>query len=165
MFSFFYLPFLPFQFKNQEKMGSMKLENNGLVKIIYELTLSTALELVNYGLQLSKDRNLALSIAVVDKSGNLLTFARMDNAGLITIDVAINKAKTSAYIKAPSKAMEGIINSGELSLTTIPNILPIQGGVPVIYNDEVIGAIGVSGSTGEIDNEIATQITQYLNKQ
>lgn len=132
------------------------------IQTIHELTLSAAQQLTGYGLKLAKDRKLNLSIAVVDKSGNLLAFVRMDNASLVTIDVAIGKAKTAAYLKAPSKVFEDFINKGQPSMTTTPGILPLQGGVPVMYNGEVVGAVGVSGSDGETDNELANSIAESL---
>lgn len=140
----------------------METEN---IKTIHDLTLAAAQELTSYGLQLAQERKLNLSIAVTDRSGTLLAFARMDNASIVTVEVAIGKAKTAAYLKAPSKLFEDFINSGKPSMASTPNILPLQGGVPVTYQEEVIGAVGVSGATGESDSEIATLIAGYLSKQ
>lgn len=147
------------QQQNTKNATTMEQEN---IKAVHEITLKAAQKLMDYGLQLGKERNLNLSIAIVDKSGNLLAFIRMENAALVTIDVAIGKAKTAAYLKAPSKLFEDFINSGLPSMATTPNLLPLQGGVPIKYKDEVIGAVGVSGSTGDTDNELANLIAAGL---
>lgn len=146
------------QESNTKNGTKMEQEN---IKTIHELTLSAAQKLTDYGLKLAKERHFNLAIAIVDKSGNLLAFARMGNAAIVTTDVAIGKAKTAAYIKAPSKLFEDFINSGMPSMTTTPNLLPLQGGVPIIYKEEVIGAVGISGSSGETDNEIANLIANF----
>lgn len=133
------------------------------VKTVYDLTLQAAQKLTNYGLKLAEERKLNIAIAVTDRSGSLLAFVRMDNASMVTVEVATGKAKSAAYLKSPSKNFEDYINSGKPSMATTPGILPLQGGVPITYDGEVIGAVGVSGASGDVDNEIATLIAKYLN--
>ncbi len=130
-----------------------------------EINLSQAQELLNFGIDIANHKNLSLSIAVVDASGYLICFSKMDDAALVTIDVAIGKAKTAAFLKAPSKVFEDKVNAGETAMLSVPNILPLQGGIPIIVNNKVIGAIGVSGSTGNTDNEIAEAIVSFFNNQ
>lgn len=144
-----------------QKRDSANMENNK-IKTVHELTLSAAQNLTEYGLQLADERKLNLSIAVTDRSGMLLAFVRMDDAAIVTIEVAIKKAKTAAYLKAPSKIFEDFVNSGKPSMVTTPGILPLQGGVPIIYKGQAIGAVGVSGASGENDNEIAYLISGYF---
>lgn len=79
----------------------------------------------------------------------------MDGAALVTIDVAIKKAKSAAYLNSPSKLFEDFINEGLTSMLSTPNILPLQGGMPIYYKDNLIGAIGISGSDGDTDQSIA----------
>ncbi|PZP46265.1 MAG: hypothetical protein DI598_12355 [Pseudopedobacter saltans] len=130
------------------------------VKTIHEITFAAAEQLLQFGLKEATKKDLKLSIAIVDRAGQLIAFARMDGASIVTVDVAIGKAKTGAYLQAPSKVFEDFINNGAPSMATTPGILPLQGGVPIIYNNEVIGAVGVSGSTGDSDNEMATNIAK-----
>ncbi|ATN36434.1 hypothetical protein ACO34A_21845 [Rhizobium sp. ACO-34A] len=128
------------------------------VRTAQDLSLSAARGLLEKGLDLAAGQGLRLAISVVDRSGNLLVFARMDDASIVTTEVSIGKARTAAFIKAPSKFFEDMINSGKPSMATVPGLLPLQGGMPVILEGEVIGAVGVSGSSGETDQEIATRI-------
>lgn len=129
---------------------------------VHDLTFIAAQTLIDFGLQLATERNVKISIAIVDRAGALLAFLRMDDVPLVTIDVAIGKAHSAALLKAPSKTFEDFINTGITSMVSMPNILPLQGGVPVIHKDHVVGAVGISGASGEVDNEIATILADYL---
>ena len=126
------------------------------------ITTAAAQHLTNIGVQLAQKRSLNLSIAIVDDAGNLVSFTRMDNAAIVTIDVAIGKAKTAAYLKAPSKLFEDFVNAGQTSIVATPNITPLQGGIPILHNNQIIGAVGVSGSNGETDNEMAETIANSI---
>lgn len=137
-----------------QKLNRSKMSND-TVKIIQEITLSAARKLTDYGLQLAAERNVHVSVAVTDRAGVLLAFVRMDDASLVTVDVAVGKARSAAYLKAPSKVFEDFINSGLPAMATTPGILPLQGGVPVYYKGAVIGAVGVSGADGDTDSAIA----------
>lgn len=128
------------------------------INTVHELSFAAAQRLVAQGVAHAQDNNMRLAIAVVDSAGNLLSFARMDGAGIVTVDVAIGKARTAAFIKSPSKRFEDMINAGSPSMVTAPGILPLQGGVPVVHDGEVIGAVGISGSSGDNDQAVATAI-------
>ncbi len=141
--------------KNAE--GDQKMEK--------QISLLKAQMLTIYGVDRAKQQKLELSIAVVDASGQLISFVRMDGAALVTIEVAIGKAKTAAYLKAPSKVFEDKVNAGESAMLSVPNILPLQGGIPIIVDEEVIGAVGVSGASGSMDNAIAETIANYYSNQ
>ncbi len=95
------------------------------------------------------------SIAIVDNGGNLIYLERLDNTFAASAEVAIQKAKTSAQFKAPSKNLEDAVNNGRNALITVGRTF-LQGGIPIIYNGQVIGAIGVSGAASAAqDEEIA----------
>lgn len=95
------------------------------------------------------------SIAIVDNGGNLLYLERLDNTFVASADVAIQKAKTAAQFKAPSKKLEDAVNNGRSALITVGRTF-LQGGIPIMYNGQVIGAIGVSGAASAAqDEEIA----------
>lgn len=128
---------------------------NFLIKPSYELTLVATQQIIQKGIELALEKKINLSIAVTDKSGILINFIRMDGAALVTIDVAIKKAKSAAYLNSPSKLFEDFINEGLTSMLSTPNILPLQGGMPIYYKDNLIGAIGISGSDGDTDQSIA----------
>jgi glc operon protein GlcG len=95
-----------------------------------------------------------VSIAVVDDAGYLLYLERLDGAGPVTAEVAMEKAITSARTRRPSKFWEDRIKERP-SFLKFPGVLPLQGGVPVMYQNECVGAIGVSGVQSHEDEQIA----------
>lgn len=95
------------------------------------------------------------AIAVVDAGGNLVYLERLDNTFAAASEVATKKANTSALFKAPSSKLENSINGGRQALITVGHTF-LQGGVPIVYQGQVIGAIGVSGSaSAQQDEDIA----------
>lgn len=99
------------------------------------------------------------NIAVVDANGFLLAHVRMDDAQLPSIEHSINKAKTSAYFKKETVELKSDAEpKGELyglNNTLDNTVIVFAGGVPVIFDGEVVGAVGVSGGTADQDEEIA----------
>ncbi len=95
-----------------------------------------------------------VSIAVVDDAGYLLYLERLDGAGPITAEVAAGKASTAARTRRPTKFWEDRVKERPVFLK-FPENLPIQGGMPVMYQGECVGAIGVSGVQSHEDEQIA----------
>ena len=94
-------------------------------------------------------------IAVVDTGGNLLYLERFDVVQWGSIDVAVHKAKCSAAFKRPTKAFETVIGGGNVTYLTLDGVSAIEGGVPIIQEGKIIGAIGVSGGTSAQDGQVA----------
>ena len=94
-------------------------------------------------------------IAVVDEGGHLLLLERLDNTQVASVDVGIGKARTAAIFRRPSKVFEDQIRNGRVAALGLPGVTALQGGVPIIVNQQVIGAIGVSGETPQQDEDIA----------
>ena len=95
------------------------------------------------------------AIAVVDNGGNLIYLERLDGTFAAAAEVSIKKANTAALFKAPSSKLETSINGGRQALITVGHTF-LQGGIPIIVDGQVIGAIGVSGaSSAQQDEEIA----------
>ena len=120
------------------------------------ITLEAAKKVVAEALQYAKANNApGGSIAVVDNGGNLVYLERLDGTFAASSEVSIKKANTAALFKAPSSKLENSINGGRQALITVGHTF-LQGGIPIIYNGQVIGAIGVSGaSSAQQDEEIA----------
>ena len=95
-----------------------------------------------------------VAIAIVDEGAHLLGFQRMDGAGPISAEVAIGKAHTSALTKRPSKFFEDRVKERP-AFVTFPAGLLIQGAVPIMHQNECVGAIGVSGVQSHEDEQIA----------
>jgi glc operon protein GlcG len=97
--------------------------------------------------------NWNLSIAIVDPAGELLAFARMDGAGISTIQNALGKAVTSARFRSPTQRFDSLA-SIRPGLLTFENITAVEGGVPIVIEGVVVGAIGVSGASSAQDAQV-----------
>jgi glc operon protein GlcG len=100
-------------------------------------------------------RGSTVVIAVVDDGGNLILLYRLDNTQVASVEVGIGKARTAAIFRRPSKDFEDQIRSGRVAAIALPGATPLQGGIPLIVDGQVIGAIGVSGNTPQEDEDIA----------
>lgn len=122
------------------------------------LSLSAAERVVEAGVAKAGEAGVPIAIAVVDESGRLKAFARMDGAGLIATDVALSKAYTSAATGAPTAAVHEFIKSDAgslLSMPHMPRFTVVAGGLPIAIDGAIAGAVGVSGGPADLDNEIA----------
>ena len=100
--------------------------------------------------------NWAVAIAIVDDGGHLMWFQRLDGVAPISSHIAPAKAKTAALGRRETKVYEDIINNGRTAFVTAPFIEGmLEGGVPIIVDGQVIGAVGVSGVKSEQDAQIA----------
>ena len=103
----------------------------------------------------AEKNNWKVSIAIVDDAGALLHLERMEGAGPTTPEVAHGKARTAALTKQPTKVWEERVKERPAFLN-LPAGLAIQGGVPIMYQNECVGAIGVSGVQSQDDEKIAS---------
>lgn len=101
--------------------------------------------------------NLKDAIAIVDTGGFLVYFEKMQDTQTGSVDLAIEKARTAALFRRPTKVFEdGVAGGGEgLRLLRLTGAIPIEGGVPIVVDGKLVGAIGVSGGTGAQDGQIA----------
>jgi len=96
------------------------------------------------------------AIAIVDDGGNLMAVERLDNTFAAGANISIGKARTAAIFKRSTKAFEDIIGKGRTSMVALSDFTPLQGGVPIMVGDQVVGGIGVSGAaSAQQDEEIA----------
>ncbi len=96
------------------------------------------------------------SIAIVDEAGTLLCFERLDGTFAAGAKVSIGKARTSAIFKKPTRDFEKTIADGRTAMVALEDFTPLQGGVPIVVEGQVVGAIGVSGAaSAQQDEEIA----------
>ncbi|MDX2303692.1 MAG: heme-binding protein [Microscillaceae bacterium] len=121
------------------------------------LSLEGAKKVAQAAVKYAKDNQApGGSIAIVDITGHLLYLERLDGSFPISADVAYEKAKSAALFRFETKKLEDAINGGRNSLITVGPVM-LQGGVPIMHEGEVIGAIGVSGAkSADQDREIAT---------
>lgn len=120
------------------------------------LTVSDVKKILAAAEQFALDHNWAVSIAVADDGGHLLGLLRLDGAAPLTVQVAPAKARTAAMGRRESRVFEEIINQGRYSFLSVPSIEGMmEGGVPVVMDQQVVGAVGVSGVKSSEDAEIA----------
>ncbi|MGH8717702.1 MAG: GlcG/HbpS family heme-binding protein [Burkholderiales bacterium] len=94
-------------------------------------------------------------IAVLDDGGNLVYLQRADGTQLGSIEVAIAKGRGAILFKRPTKNFEEMLAAGRLGFLSAPNVLPIEGGLPVTVGGEIVGAVGVSGVQSSQDAQVA----------
>lgn len=94
-------------------------------------------------------------IAIVDDGGHLLYLQRLDNTQFGSVTVAIEKARAAIAFRRPTKVLEENITEGRLHYLQLPGALPVEGGLPVIIDDQFVGAVGVSGVRSFQDAQIA----------
>jgi uncharacterized protein GlcG (DUF336 family) len=101
--------------------------------------------------------NLSVAVAIVDTSGNLVYYEKMDNTQLGSANVAIAKARSSATFKRPTRAFEDVLAAGGTGLRVLglPGAVPLEGGIPLLVDGKIVGAIGVSGGTSAQDAQCA----------
>lgn len=119
------------------------------------LTLDTAKQIAAAAEAEALKNKWNVVISVLDDGGNLLYLQRMDETQIGSIDVAVAKAQSALKFKRPTKAFEDAVGGGRMGVLALPGGLPIEGGLPIIVDTKVIGAIGVSGVTSVQDGQIA----------
>jgi glc operon protein GlcG len=119
------------------------------------LTLDGAKQIAAVAEAKAKAEGARVVIAVVDEGGSLLFLQRLDDTQVASVNVGIDKARTAAIFRRPSKVFEDQVKNGRVSALALQGAVALQGGVPIIVNGKVIGAIGVSGETPSQDEEIA----------
>lgn len=103
----------------------------------------------------AKRRKATVVIVVVDDAGYPLVLKRLDDTQVASVEVGIGKARTAAIFRRPSREFEEQIKNGRLASLVLPGATPLQGGIPLVSEGKVIGAIGVSGNTPQEDEDIA----------
>jgi glc operon protein GlcG len=105
----------------------------------------------------AQKNNWYMAIAVVDPSGTLVYYEKMDNTQTGSASVAVEKARTAALFKRPSKVFQDLVTGGGpgLRILGLPGAVPIEGGIPLVVNGQIVGAIGVSGDSSDHDGVCA----------
>ena len=99
--------------------------------------------------------NWKVAIAVVDPHGFLKYYEMMDDTQTASASIAVEKARTAAMFRRPTKMLEDAIAGGRNALLAMPGMTPIEGGLPIVSNGKVIGGVGVSGLTSQQDGQVA----------
>jgi uncharacterized protein GlcG (DUF336 family) len=106
-----------------------------------------------------------MNVAVVDVNGDLISFKRMDNAQIASVAIAEHKARAAARFRRETKLFEKGINVGKNNnIITLDGVIASRGGIPLVENGKIIGAIGCSGGTGSQDEVVCKVGATTINK-
>jgi sugar lactone lactonase YvrE/uncharacterized protein GlcG (DUF336 family) len=119
------------------------------------LSLAAARTIIAAAEAEARARNVGVVTVVVDAAGHVIALSRMDQAQVASVNVGIGKARTAAIYRRPSRVFEEQIKNGRVAALALADATPLQGGVPVVIAGEVVGAVGVSGDTPQVDEDIA----------
>ncbi|MBI4503862.1 MAG: heme-binding protein [Gemmatimonadetes bacterium] len=119
------------------------------------LTLDGAKNIVSAAEAEAKKSNWNMAFAIVDAAGGLVLFHKGDGARPSNVDFAIAKARTAARYQRPTKTLDSMVAAGRVQFLA-SDAFPLEGGVPIVIEGQVIGAVGVSGGTSAQDAQVAT---------
>ena len=119
------------------------------------LSLEAAMTVARAAQTAARAKGVGVVIAVVDDGGHLILLHRLDDTQVASVNVGIGKARTAAIYRRPSRDFEEQIKNGRVAALALADSTPLQGGIPIKLDGKVIGAIGVSGDTPQVDEAIA----------
>jgi glc operon protein GlcG len=119
------------------------------------LSLAAARAIIAAAEREATARRVGVVTVVVDGAGDVIALARMDAAQVASVEVGIGKARTAAIFRRPSRVFEEQVRDGRVAALALTGATPLQGGVPVVIGGTVVGAVGVSGDTPQVDEDIA----------
>lgn len=117
------------------------------------INIATAKKVAAATLAECQKNNWNVAVAVVDTHGFLVYFERMENTQYASMDIAIGKARSAATYRRPTRAFADVINKGGPAVATLPGVFASPGGLPIMADGKVTGAVGVSGVTGDQDEQ------------
>ncbi|MGE8941805.1 GlcG/HbpS family heme-binding protein [Leptospira interrogans] len=127
-----------------------------------DLQPETIWAILKAGAAVALRRNVAVSLSIVDSGGHLVGFVRMPGVHTATTEVAQAKARSAAAFNRSTRGFAQQLTQGNLSMLAVPGCVPLPGGIPLKHKDRLIGAVGVSGASPDIDEEIAEEMSEHL---
>lgn len=106
----------------------------------------------------------AVSIAIVDDGGYLLAFRRLAGASKSSTQIALDKARSAALTRRPTRFFEDMLAAGRTGAASLAGVIPMVGGLPALFEGQIVGAIAVSGVKGEFDEQIAEAGLAFLHR-
>ena len=121
------------------------------------ITAETAKKLAAPALAEAKKNNWSMAVAIVDIAGELVYFERMDDTQVGSVNISIDKARSAARFKRPTKAFQDTLAAGGegLRILALQGAVPVDGGIPLVQGGKIVGAIGASGGTSAQDGQVA----------
>lgn len=159
-FIIFFLTFIAFEAISQNQIPPPS-------PLLYgePIKLDQAEKVMAAAVQEANKNNWLMAIAIVDTSGKLVLFKKIDGTQIGSIDIAIGKASTANNFKRATKVMEDAVAGGGigLRLLAVPGVFPLEGGELIMSKGKIIGAIGVSGAQSTQDGQVARAGTGTIN--
>ena len=123
----------------------------------FSIDLEAAKKVAAPALAEARKNNWAMAVAIVDPAGDLVYFEKMDDTQGGSALVAVDKARSAARFKRPTKAFQDTLAAGGdgLRVLGLRGVVPVEGGVPIVIGGKIVGAIGVSGGTSPQDGQCA----------
>src|SRR5436190_24228490 len=121
------------------------------------VTLETARKIAAMSITEANKSGFKMAIAIVDTAGDLVYFEKMDGTQVASVNIAQDKARSSVRFKRPTKAMQDILAAGGAGVRflALQGAVPVEGGLPLLMDGKIVGAIGASGGTSEQDGQAA----------
>jgi glc operon protein GlcG len=121
------------------------------------ITIDAAKKVAAAAIAEARKQVLFQAVAISDTSGELVYFEKMDNTQAASVDIAIDKARSTVRFKRPTKAMQDVLAGGGdgLRFLALRGAIPAEGGVPIVVGGKIIGGIGASGGSGAQDGQTA----------
>ena len=121
------------------------------------INLETAKKIAASAITEARKNNWTMAVAVVDTGGNLVYFEKMDGTQTGSVRVAISKGRSAVLFKHPTKAFQDMVAAGGegLRILRLEGAVPVEGGLPLLMDGKIVGAIGVSGGTSQQDGLVA----------
>ena len=126
--------------------------------------VDAARKLADAAIAEGKKNGWTVAAAIVDIAGDLVFFERMDNTQAASVIVAQDKARSAVRFKRPTKALEDALVGGRQAILGLPGAVPLEGGIPIVIDGKIVGAIGVSGGTSPQDGVCAQAALDTLGK-
>jgi glc operon protein GlcG len=117
--------------------------------------LDAARKLADAAIADARKNSWNMCVAIVDTHGWLVFFEKMDGVQNGSVHVAQEKARSAAEFRRPTKAFEDGVKGQAINIMGLPGAVPVEGGVPIVMNNKIVGAIGVSGGTSAQDGQVA----------
>ena len=119
------------------------------------LTLDVAKKIAAAGEAKAITEGWPVAIAIVDPAGQMIYFQKIDDTQIGSVEVSAAKARCAALFKRPSKALADVVTGGNVGMMSLPGAIPVEGGLPLYVDGQIVGAIGVSGVMSHQDGEVA----------
>lgn len=133
----------------------MSSSDNGPLNDVRMISLAGAKRMVEAAEEEAARNGWNVVIAIVDGTGELVLLHRRDGTQIASVSIATGKARTAVRFKRPTKALEDAVAGGRTAMLAVEGILPMEGGIPVIIDGQVAGAVGVSGVLSSQDAQVA----------